>query len=398
MSNEQLRDIASQIEATGKPRRMTVRRLLAAIGQERRGKHVTRQLRILLKRNRLKCEPDFENTHIDAHVVLTLGPRLGRPPKTRDDGGCTTELAGEEPEDETDAVSEDGEAGVHPSPTGSAPEDESDTVIPPQERPAPPPIAVAISLPAEEIEAREVVITVRQGVPAGGRIPVMIRRQEQVFRALSQMNDANLTQLVVTNGERGMVEGIFSWQSYGKAMLAGKRCETVADCLSRDFGEVREDKPLFDAVREVIRHGTVVVRARDGCLCGLVNLRDVADTFLELSEPFLFLGQIENHLRELVERMRLSQDQLRALADQRDSGRAARVARVDDFSLGELIRAIENPEYWARLGLNHDRGIILQRLDRVRTIRNKVMHFDADGISPADKTFLTDTRRILQEL
>ena len=78
--------------------------------------------------------------------------------------------------------------------------------------------------------------------------------------------------------------------------------------------------------------------------------------------------------------------------------RAARAAKVDDFTLGELIRAIQNPDYWARLGLNHDRGIIRQRLDRVRQIRNKVMHFDADGISPADKRFLTDTRRILQEL
>ena len=75
-------------------------------------------------------------------------------------------------------------------------------------------------------------------------------------------------QLVVTNGERGMVEGIFSWQSYGKAMLAGKQCETVADCLSRDFGEVREDKTLFDAVREVIRDLTVLEACSGRLPCG----------------------------------------------------------------------------------------------------------------------------------
>lgn len=71
---------------------------------------------------------------------------------------------------------------------------------------------------------------------------------------------------------------------------------------------------------------------------------------------------------------------------------------MDDLSLGELIRGIQDPAYWAKLGLHHDRSIILKRFDRVRTIRNKVVHFDADGILPAEKLYLMGTRRILQEL
>jgi hypothetical protein len=109
------------------------------------------------------------------------------------------------------------------------------------------------------------------------------------------------------------------------------------------------------------------------------------------------LGQIENHLRDLVERMRLSAEELRALADERDLTRAE-VKRVDDLTLGELIRAIQNPEFWQRLGLNHDRTILLDRLERVRKIRNRIMDFDADGIAPAEKCYLKETRRILQEL
>ncbi|HEX8294838.1 MAG TPA: hypothetical protein VF593_00940 [Chthoniobacteraceae bacterium] len=82
MNIEKLREIASEIEATGKPRWMTVRQLLETVGHDRRGRNVSHGLRVLLKRARLKCEPDFENTHIDSHVQLTLGPRLGRPPKS----------------------------------------------------------------------------------------------------------------------------------------------------------------------------------------------------------------------------------------------------------------------------------------------------------------------------
>lgn len=195
-----------------------------------------------------------------------------------------------------------------------------------------------------------------------------------------------------------MVEGIFSWHSYGQAVLAGKKPETVADCLSREFAEVHEDKPLFDAVREVIRFGTVVVRDRSNALCGLVTLRDAAETFVELAEPFLFLGQIENHLRELVERLRLTEGELRALVDDRDTARTDRTTKVDDFTLGELIRVLQNQTYWTKLGLNYDRSILLQRLDEVRKIRNKVMHFDADKLPDEAKRYLTDTRRILQDL
>ena len=129
------------------------------------------------------------------------------------------------------------------------------------------------------------------------------------------MNDQNLAHFVVTNGERGVVEGIFSWQSYGKALLAGKQCDTVRDCLSYDFGEVKATKPLFDAVREVIRYGIVVVRASDGRVCGLITQRDAAEVLVDLAEPFLFDGQIENHLRDLRERMRLTHDELRSSVD-----------------------------------------------------------------------------------
>jgi hypothetical protein len=122
-----------------------------------------------------------------------------------------------------------------------------------------------------------------------------------------------------------------------------------------------------------------------------------AEVFIDLAEPFLFLGQIENHLRDLVERMRLSPEELRSLADERDLTREE-VKRADDLTLGELIRAIQNPEFWQRLSLNHDRKILLDRLERVRKIRNRIMHFDADGIAAPEKCYLKETRRILQEL
>src|SRR2546430_15813750 len=78
---ESLGDIAKEIEATGKAKRMRVRRLLAIVGQERRGKHVVRAVRRLLRRHQLKCDPDFANVHIDSRVSLIFVLMLRRPPR-----------------------------------------------------------------------------------------------------------------------------------------------------------------------------------------------------------------------------------------------------------------------------------------------------------------------------
>ena len=374
METETLKDIASQIAATSKPRQVTVRQLLGAIDQERRGKHILKELRRQLKRSRLKVDPDFENVHVDALVTLTLGPRLGRPPRASGSIHGDAEGNGEENNTATSLV----------QPTDKAQEtnnENSDAAI-----------------ETAEIVERDVIITVRQGIPAAGRVPMTVRNTETVRRALTTLIDKNIGHLVVLQSERGRVEGIFSWQSYGCAVLAGKNCKTVGECLSQDFGEVNEERPLFDAVQEIIRHGVVVVRARDNKLCGLVTTRDAAEAFVDLSEPFLFLGQIENHLRELVNRMELSEEDLRSLVDPRDTGRADRTTQVEDLTLGELIRAIQKPEFWERLKLGYEREILLKRFEALGKIRNKVMHFDADGISPADKEYLKETRRMLQEL
>jgi predicted transcriptional regulator len=389
--SESLGDIAKEIEATGKPKRMRVRRLLAIVGQERRGKRVIRAIRRLLRRHQLKCDPDFANVHIDSPVWLRSDVKIGKP---RD-----TALQNHEPIETLPmpaatsapiAVDFDEEIEPHISIDIEDETDAGETIAGNE-------IETSEGDTATELEEREVIVTIRKGIPAASRPPMRVRRNEPVNRALTLMIDNDFSQLVVANSDHARVEGIFSWQSYGQAILAGRCPERVQDCMSHHFAEVNEEKPLFDAVREVLRNHMLVVRSKDNCLCGCVTQLDVAEVFIDLAEPFLFLGQIENHLRDLVERMRLSPEELRSLADERDLTREE-VKRVDDLTLGELIRAIQNTGFWDRLGLNHDRAILLNRLERARKIRNRIMHFDADGISLAEKCYLKETRRILQQL
>lgn len=75
-----LQDIADLINESGKARQTTVRQLLAAIGQRRRGRKVLNLLRIQLRKFRLKTTPDFWGVPLDTRVTVLLGPRLGRRP------------------------------------------------------------------------------------------------------------------------------------------------------------------------------------------------------------------------------------------------------------------------------------------------------------------------------
>ena len=159
---------------------------------------------------------------------------------------------------------------------------------------------------------------------------------------------------------------------------------------------VRYDKPLFDAVREITRRGIVLVLSAKNQISGSVTSTDIAEQFVTLSEPFLFLEQIENHLRVLLRGAKLGQEAIRELTDPRDEERKAKVKSVDNLTFGETLRAFEDAGVWEKLNLQLDRKTMVERLKRVNEIRNSVMHFHPDGITDEEREILRRTREMLQ--
>ena len=69
---------------------------------------------------------------------------------------------------------------------------------------------------------------------------------------------------------------------------------------------------------------------------------------------------------------------------------------MDDLSFGETARAFGREEIWKELYLLLDRSSFCIRLEEIRSIRNKVMHFHPDGITDEDREVLRKTRQMLQ--
>ena len=267
--DSELEEIAAKLADNKRVRAMTVRAFLGLFGQERRGFQVVSRIRKELRKHELATEPDFENENIDNLIKIVLVQEAPQPAK----------------------------------PIRQVVRDlKKPATTPVTEPPGHPPVE---DLPAKE--PRDAVVTIRQGIPAAGQAPATVRADETTQVALSRLMADKLELLVVQNGDRSRVEGIFSYASFTHAHVAGKSTKTVGDCTSREFIEVNEEKPLIDAVRDIMRHTTVVVRSCQNKLCGVVTARDVAPVFIELAEPFLLLGQIENHRRGLLERAKLKE-------------------------------------------------------------------------------------------
>ena len=59
---------------------------------------------------------------------------------------------------------------------------------------------------------------------------------------------------------------------------------------------------------------------------------------------------------------------------------------------------IEQEKNWKKLKLEVDRVEFVKRLDKIREIRNDVMHFDPDGLEDSDLMTLREFAQFLKRL
>jgi hypothetical protein len=203
----------------------------------------------------------------------------------------------------------------------------------------------------------------------------------------------DFSQLPVMTSERE-VKGIISWQSIASRLALGRQHSSVRGFME-SAQEIETSASLFTAIPTIVQSQYVLVRAPDRRVAGIVTASDLSLQFQQLSEPFLLLSEIENHVRRVLAG-RLSTADLSAGRVQRESQGA--VESVADLSFGDYVSVLERQDLWDKAALPVDRVAFVKQLTRVRDIRNDVMHFDPDGIPPSDLEALRDFTRFLQRL
>ncbi|MFN2452916.1 MAG: CBS domain-containing protein [Pyrinomonadaceae bacterium] len=346
---ENLSLIAEKAHADGQSHSETVRTLLSWFGAQRRGYHVVRQVRSALRQAKLVTVPDFEVAYIDGLVEIKSSP----------------------PELPIEVVS-------------SVSANLESVKVAAESAPSPFVIGGSVPNPVPRIGMLE----------AANTAPVSVTRDSEVCEAVTLMLMHDFSQLPVMQNERD-VDGIISWKSIGATRALNRECQYVRQCMEKRVEVLKFDTPLFTAVGVIAIKEVVLVRNEEKKITGLVTTSDISLQFGALSEPFLLLGEIENHIRRLIDG-KYSLEVLSSVRDPSDSERE--IENVADLTFGEYVRLLENPSNWDCLGYDLSRNRFINQLNEVRRVRNEVMHFHPDGVSDDDLDLLRDNVRFMQAL
>jgi len=336
---EKLKQIAEQLKSSGQHAKpVTPRELLGWFGAYRRGPLIVKNIRSALFNAKLATKPDFEGAWVDG--LIELVPQVEAP-----------RLETQESLSNADA-------------SGTA---------------------------AGQITADP---TYRIGKLRSANTPPMsVKPQQKITEAVTIMMANDFSQLPVMENEY-KVNGIISWTTIGSRLALGVACSEVRECMVKAH-EISADTSLFDAINEIVTNQYVLIRDSTNKISGIVTTSDLSLQFRQLAEPFLLLGEIENHIRGIIEKGKFTKAELQSSCDP-DTDRTVNGAY--DLNFGEYIRLLEDPKRWLQLNLKIDRKIFIVGLDKVRQIRNEVMHFDPDGVTDEELDSLRGFTGFLQRL
>lgn len=215
-------------------------------------------------------------------------------------------------------------------------------------------------------------------------IPLYVNNDAPLLAATTIMQSFDFSQLPVINGNVRNLVGYISWESISKSRINGVNSEMVKDYVVSDVATLSPDTPLIQAIEVVRKHDFAVVLAKDRSLYGIVTASDVANQFIEESEPFVLLSEMEGHLRNLLRDIILEED-LRELCT-REPGRE--ITSIDEMTFGDYVTVFGNDKQWKKLKISADRKTFIEELEVIRQLRNDVMHFRASSLDEGRKDLL----------
>ncbi|GAA1867260.1 hypothetical protein GCM10009836_54580 [Pseudonocardia ailaonensis] len=303
----------------GNPAEMTVRELLRWWDASERGYDIDERIVADLENHGLATSPDFRRVNLDSQVTLRPGSQPVDSPRETGVGEPTT----------ADQVS---------GPlTGS-------------------------------LEQVDIGLTLGNLPSAMGEL-VSITPQATFEEAITRMALDDYSQLPVMVKGRNL-RGAVTWQSIAQTRLA-KAEATLGDAIVPTLPE-RYDRPLVEVLPRLVEEGFVFVEDDQRLVSGIVTTADVVNLYGELALPFLLVGELDRRLRRIVSKLPFQQ--VCSVCDPAGS----RLRTPDDLTMGDYERTLESKEIWDTLEWPLDRVVLIQRLGRLRRIRNDITHFNPD--------------------
>lgn len=217
-------------------------------------------------------------------------------------------------------------------------------------------------------------------------IPEYVNNDASLLAATTIMQSHDFSQLPVINGNVRNLVGYISWETISKSKINGVNSDMVKDYVNPNVATLSPDTPLIQAIEIVRKHDFAVVLAKDKSLYGIVTVSDVTTQFIEETEPFVLLSELEGHLRNLLRNNILVED-LKKLCT-REPGHE--ITSIDEMTFGDYVTMFGNEKQWGKLKISRmaDRKTFIEELEEIRGLRNDVMHFRPAGLEDGKKELL----------
>lgn len=230
---------------------------------------------------------------------------------------------------------------------------------------------------------------------AATKPPTVIKRDAKLNEATTLMLLHKYSQLPVISNTLRDLCGYISWETIGSAITNGIKSDLVKDYMNPLVKTLSVDTPILKAINTVHKYEFVVVLSREREVCGIVTTTDISSQFLAITEPFVLLEQIENHIRLLLDDRFLLEDIHKICNPELEE---REINGIDDLTFGQYIRLMENPANWVKLDINCDQTLFIKKLHEVRNIRNDIMHFEPAGITSEQHDLLRQVSEFLNKI
>lgn len=222
---------------------------------------------------------------------------------------------------------------------------------------------------------------------------ISVKPDSDISEAITKMIGHDYSQLPVMQQPKRGLKGIVSWKSIGK-MLANNLdifSLKVKDVMDKEVKVINDEKSFFEAIPEIINHEFVLIKNHSDEIYGIITTTDLSVQFNHLTKPFLLISEIERKIRILLSS--LDKSHFETLKSTEPINR--NIENIYDLTFGDYIRLIERPQIWDSMKLKVNRKLFCELLNKVRVIRNKIMHFDPDGLVEGDFETINNFYRIL---
>jgi predicted transcriptional regulator len=219
-----------------------------------------------------------------------------------------------------------------------------------------------------------------------GQDMVTVESGTSVGTAMEALEKRGRAQLLVTVGAR--VIGIFSYRSLALGLKHVKRNADLFGADVDDFLEdptfARETDDIGSTLDTLAECGAVLIGDRDRVV-GIVTPQDISLFLWKETRPFVLVQDVEMATRSLATTAcpdpgTLGSLILRGLPQEKQEALGQNPS-VDSLTLGQLLLVVFNGENFGkyfRLSFGRNIDLVRSRLDPVREIRNKVVHFRSE--------------------